>query len=81
MKILDRYFCADDSNLIAKGKNILEIEQKVNLEIPMLIKWLQTNRLSLNLTKTHYMIFGTNKKKFPHDLNIEIEGIKIEEVK
>ena len=72
---------ADDSNLITNGKNINEIEHKFKLEITKLVKWLQTNRLSLNLTKTHYMIFGTNKKKFPSDLNLEIEGVIIDEVK
>ena len=72
---------ADDSNLIIKGRNLTEIERKFNLEIPVLVNWLQTNRLSLNLTKTHYMIFGSKKANFPHEINLEIEGIKIEEVK
>ena len=45
---------ADDSNLITSGKSPSDIEQTINDEIPILINWLQTNRLSLNLKKTLY---------------------------
>jgi retron-type reverse transcriptase len=49
---------ADDSNLIVNGKSLAELERKINDDIPLLTSWLRTNRLSLNLLKTHIMIFG-----------------------
>ena len=49
---------ADDSNLIVKGNSLSSIEQRINQDTPILTKWLETNRLSLNLKKTHIMVFG-----------------------
>jgi hypothetical protein len=40
---------ADDSNLVASGKDIKEIEDIANQELPILIDWLQANRLSINI--------------------------------
>ena len=53
---------ADDSNLIVKGNSLNSIEQKINQDTPALTKWLETNHLSLNLKKTHIMVFGKNRK-------------------
>jgi retron-type reverse transcriptase len=53
---------ADDSNLIARGKSIHQLEQNIKTEIPSLVTWLQTNRLSLNLKKTHIMLFWRGAK-------------------
>jgi hypothetical protein len=43
---------ADDTNLIASGNSPENLEKSINEEIPTLINWLRTNRLSLNLKKT-----------------------------
>jgi retron-type reverse transcriptase len=56
---------ADDSNLVATGKDTKEIESIANQELPILIDWLQANRLSNNIKKTHVMNFGNSRKK-PH---------------
>jgi hypothetical protein len=42
---------ADDSNLIATGDNLQSLETKINNELPLLLDWLQSNRLSLNIKK------------------------------
>jgi ribonuclease P/MRP protein subunit RPP40 len=42
---------ADDSNLVATGSNLQEIENNVNMELPKLLDWLRSNRLSLNIKK------------------------------
>jgi hypothetical protein len=65
---------ADDTNLITSSTSLLSLEQKINLEIPKLINWLHTNRLSLNIKKTHIMIFGPSNKKQNHHIHISIEG-------
>ena len=41
--------------------------------------WLQANKLSLNVSKTQYIIFTTNKRNVP-DLDIKIDGVKIDRV-
>jgi ribonuclease P/MRP protein subunit RPP40 len=72
---------ADDSNLIISGNSLDTIETKIRSEIPILLNWLQTNRLSLNIKKTHIMIFGPTRKKHPLNINISIEGEKLEIVR
>ena len=72
---------ADDSNLIASGNSIETLERKINQDIPLLTKWLQTNRLSLNIKKTHVMVFGRKSKNQTNDLSVTIEGTKLEIVK
>ena len=72
---------ADDSNVFTSGPNLKDIETIMNNEIPLLIDWLRANRLSLNVDKTHVMIFGPPKKTKPPDTNIYIEGKILEVVK
>jgi hypothetical protein len=66
---------ADDSNLITTGNNLLDLETTTNQEIPLLLDWLQANRHSLNIKKTHVMIFGKkNTKNRDYIPNIKING-------
>ena len=54
---------ADDTNLFMTGKNVYEVEAQMNIELQYLVEWFQINLLSLNVTKTNYIIF-TKKKKY-----------------
>ena len=65
---------ADDSNIFAEGNSLKSAEELLNSELPHLIRWLRANRLSLNITKTHYMIFGNKRGTPSNDLNIKING-------
>ena len=54
---------ADDSNLFLSGKNPNALIETMNSEISKVIEWLKINKLSLNLKKTHFMLFRKRKKK------------------
>ncbi len=54
---------ADDSNMFITGKNILELAKSMNEELQKVSQWLKTNKLSLNIPKTHYMVFSNIRKK------------------
>ena len=43
------------------GKSIDTIEKQFNSELVVINEWFMTNRLSLNLHKTSYIIFGNKK--------------------
>ena len=45
---------ADDTNVFISGKNIENLTQIMNNELEKLAKWLQVNKLSLNVDKTFY---------------------------
>ena len=50
----------DDTNLFYSGKNIMELCSVVSIELDKLCTWFQVNKLSLNTSKTNFMVF-TNK--------------------
>ena len=52
---------ADDTNIFTTGKNQHELESNINDELCRISAWLKVNKLSLNIKKTHYMIFTTKK--------------------
>lgn len=54
---------SDDSNMFITGKNIDELVDTMNFEMKKNIDWLNVNKLSLNLKKTHYMIFRKRRAK------------------
>ena len=70
---------ADDSNLFFTGKDMNDLVCKVNAELQSIMTWLQVNRLSLNIKKTHYIVF-CGKKNFDGNLDIKINNTMIDRV-
>jgi len=71
---------ADDTNVFITGSNLLELANTLNMELKKLSSWLKINKLSLNIPKTHFMVFS-NKHKQAHNINIEIDHEKVIECK
>ena len=45
---------ADDSNIFFHSKNPDDLIDLANAEIPKIMRWLATNKLTLNVSKTHF---------------------------
>ena len=70
---------ADDKNLFCNGSDLEALETNINQELAKISKWLKTNKLSLNVKKTHYMVFSKPRiGKFR--LRLMIDGENIDEV-
>ena len=69
---------ADDSNLFISGNDADLIMETLNTELKEISLWLKANKLSLNIKKTHFMIFSSKNKPHP-DMNINIDGEIINE--
>ena len=67
---LENIMFADDTNLFLTGNSIPDVERTINEELVIIAEWFQSNKLSLNIKKTSYMIFG-NKKNLSANLIIE----------
>jgi retron-type reverse transcriptase len=68
---------ADDTNLFASGNNVEKLCRNINRELVNLNDWFMLNKLSLNVQKTNFILFGkTNKLK----VSIDIAGENIEQV-
>ena len=55
------YHFDDDTNLLCSGKNIKKLSKQMNKELASLFDWLCSNRISLNVAKTEFLIFRPSK--------------------
>ena len=62
---------ADDTFLCAQNTNFNELESDVNLEIQKVHKWLESNKLTLNISKSQFMIIS-NSKNIPRNFSVSI---------
>ena len=69
---------ADDTNVFCAGYNQLELEFMLNRELSKLCKWFAQNKLSLNLSKTSYMLFRNRPPDV--DFNVFIENERVNRV-
>ena len=68
------------SNVFLNGKDIKIIRNTMQLELTKLYNWLLANKLTPNISKTHFMVFHRAKQK-NYKMNIEINKVVIEQVK
>ena len=77
--ILNFILFADDTNIFCSGKNIETLCKTVSKELDKLNIWFAVNKLSLNVSKTNFILFG-NKKHTTEDVHITINNVKIDRV-
>ena len=68
---------ADDTNIFKSSRDLHEIYGQVNSDLEVISDWFLSNRLSLNVGKTHYMLFTPHKINPPTDVNIQLCGVTI----
>ena len=78
--ILKLVVFADDTNIFCSGEDIQEMIEVVTEELDKLKFWFNLNKLSLNLSKTKYMIFGNQKTLLNENIEIKIDNIILERV-
>ena len=65
---------ADDTNVFLNGKNMNMLIDTIQQELSRLYVWLLANKLSLNLSKTHFMVFHRARHK-QYKIHIEINKV------
>lgn len=71
---------ADDTNMFAQGNDICALEKIVDAELGKVVKWLYANKLSLNVDKSHCMLFSFNRHHHTRVINVHINGVNVETV-
>ena len=71
---------ADDTNVFLNGKNINTLVATVQHELSKLYIWLLANKLTLNVSKSHFMVFHRARHK-KEKVHIEINQVPIEQVR
>ena len=68
---------ADEINLTLRHSQPEMLQQKVNENMQKIINWMRINKLSINYSKSEFMIIA--KKQFKHKFEVVIEDNKIKQ--
>ena len=71
---------ADDTNLFLQGSDISEVESTFNTEISKVTDWIKANKLSINVKKTHSMIFSCTSSVRNKIVNVSIDNVCVDTV-
>ena len=53
---------ADDTSLTAVGSDLDVLIQRINSELPPVYEWLCSNKITLNLSETKYLVFQPRQR-------------------
>lgn len=66
------YLFADDTNIYCESKSLDQLQNIVNKELKKVKSWLEVNKLSLNISKTNFIIFKSPQHSSSETVNIRI---------
>ena len=78
-QIFDFYLFADDTNLLYSNKDLKDLETVVNEELIKVGDWLDANKLSLNTSKSNFVIFHPYQHKPDCTIQLEIYNNDLKE--
>ena len=67
----------DDTNLLLINKSPKQINKLTNHDLPLLVQWLRSNKISLNTSKTEILLFRPKAKTITKHFNFRISGERI----
>ena len=71
---------ADDTNIFVSGKNVEELVYIMNDELRKITQWMNTNKLSLNIDKSNYMLFHSSRKTIGIHSDVLVNRSKITKI-
>ena len=78
-KSLTFYLFADDTNIYYESSDLLNIQKTVNRELRKVHKWLEANRLALNIEKTNIVIFHSPQRIITDRIALKLGKKKIKQ--
>ena len=70
---------ADDTSIFYSHKNLKNVEMTLNNELIKVSEWLIANKLTLNVSKSNFVIFHPPLKKIHMNITLYINDEKLEE--
>ena len=68
---------ADDTNLLIINKSLKRLNKLLNSDLKNLANWLNTNKISLNVSKTELILFKPKRKPLDINMNIKLNGKRL----
>ena len=75
------YLFADDISVYYDSDDLINLQKIVNRELKKIKKWLDANRLALNITNTNYVIFHSPSKMTDRFIRIKLGSKSLERAK
>ena len=72
---------ADDTNFLLSGNNIKHLIKTIKTEMVKIKTWFEAHKLSLNLSKTKFMVFSNMHNIKNSNIQVSLQGANIERVK
>ena len=69
---------ADDTTIYLSSSDIHYLYKTVNIDLGSMTEWFRSNKLSLNVSKTHAVMFKQGHMNIPSNLNVKIGNQIIE---
>lgn len=73
----ETYHFADDTHLLNLSQTVWSLCGRVNSDLRVLVSWLNANKISLNASKTEFIIFRSNRRPLDTIPRIEISGKRL----
>ena len=70
----DPYHFADDTHLLNFAATVKSLCGRVNADLRVLVEWLNANKISLNASKTEFLIFRSPRKNLDHLPRLKLAG-------
>ena len=74
--ILNPILFADDTNLFYQSKNLNSEIDKINTALKNVFSWCSENKLTINSTKTSYVIIKNHQNSFKLDTDVVLNDTK-----
>ena len=71
------FLFADDTGLLISNRQLKTIQNKLNIDLKSLYKWLCANKISLNATKTEVVLFHHNNKEINQEVKLKLNGKRL----
>ena len=78
-EVLHFYLFADNTNIYYEADTIKKLETVINKKLKKLDTWLIVNMLSLNITKTNFIVFHPYNKPLKQRITLKIHKMAISE--
>ena len=72
--LFEFHLFADDANLFYSNKNIYTMQHNINSELTNVHTWLCSNKLSLNIDKSNFVIFHPPQKKITANFVLKLNN-------
>ena len=76
-RFLKWFFDATKQDLINISGSLKQLAKQINLDLRFLSQWLNANKISLNTSKTEYIIFKHARKPSNYDFRLYINGKRL----